>query len=140
MVTSKRCIDCGKRKPVGDFYRVHKDSEHRQSRCKPCDNRKRMGGKDYRKRRDELGPVEAVRLADGTLQLVRKVRGEAAPAERPPRRIRITEAEILSGLHDYAIDYERKIATCRRCGTTADEAMQSARKARCRVAKQAATR
>lgn len=37
----KRCIQCGKLKPLDDFYRIHKDSEHRQSRCKKCDNGKR---------------------------------------------------------------------------------------------------
>jgi hypothetical protein len=40
---SKRCIDCNTEKPVSAFYRVFKGSPHRQSRCKPCDNRKRAG-------------------------------------------------------------------------------------------------
>lgn len=42
-VKTKTCIDCQKSLAVDSFYRVHKDSEHRQSRCKPCDNRKRTG-------------------------------------------------------------------------------------------------
>lgn len=46
----KRCIGCGKTKLLRDFYRVHKGSEERQSRCKRCDNEsrvKRFGGRDH---------------------------------------------------------------------------------------------
>lgn len=68
VMSKKICIDCGSKKPLDAFYRVHKDSEHRQSRCKPCDNRKRTG--NYK--RDENGGRTVVeRMADGSLVLSR---------------------------------------------------------------------
>ena len=60
---TKKCIDCGKEKPVTDFYRVFKDSEHRQSRCKNCDNAKRSG--NYKRGTG----VDAIRLPDGSIKL-----------------------------------------------------------------------
>ena len=38
----KTCIDCRRRLPVDRFYRVHRGSEARQSRCRDCDNAKRV--------------------------------------------------------------------------------------------------
>lgn len=66
----KRCIDCGVNKGPEWFYRVHKGSERRQSRCKPCDNRKRAG----RKAGASDVEVIAVRRPDGSIDLVRRPR------------------------------------------------------------------
>ena len=38
----KKCIECRQRLPLERFYRVHKGSPKRQSRCKACDNAKRV--------------------------------------------------------------------------------------------------
>jgi hypothetical protein len=72
----KACIDCGSKKPLDAFYRVHKDSEHRQSRCKPCDNRKR-GGNFKRGVSDH--EVVVTRQADGSLSMSRVARPGASP-------------------------------------------------------------
>ncbi len=68
-MTTKTCIDCKKRKSVDAFYRIYKDSEHRQSRCKPCDNRKRAGSVQ---RADTSSRVDVTRNADGSLDMVRR--------------------------------------------------------------------
>ncbi len=67
---TKQCIDCGERKPADQFYRMHKGNEARQSRCKPCDNRKRTGNF----KRDESGARRTVveRTIDGLL-IMKKV-------------------------------------------------------------------
>lgn len=38
----KTCIDCLRRLTLEHFYRLHKGSSERQSRCKACDNVKRV--------------------------------------------------------------------------------------------------
>ncbi len=67
----KLCIDCRRRQPLDNFYRVFKGSDHRQSRCKPCDNRKRAGNlkagmSDHQ--------VVVTRQADGSLSMSRVAR------------------------------------------------------------------
>lgn len=65
---TKLCIDCKKRKPLDDFYRLRSGHPERQSRCKPCDNAKRAGI-----RADKARPrIVAVRRADGSIDLVLK--------------------------------------------------------------------
>lgn len=52
------CITCQKEKPREDFYRLHKGSEARQSRCKVCDNEVRMHGvRRHEGAREPQGPV-----------------------------------------------------------------------------------
>jgi hypothetical protein len=51
---TKRCIDCRKTLPVDAFYRVHKGSKIRQSRCKRCDNKRRCHGGPLRRPRQML--------------------------------------------------------------------------------------
>lgn len=65
----KTCIDCKQSLDVRRFYLIHKNSVARQSRCKKCDNIKRAGS-GLRKRGP--GRVDAVRRADGSIDLVRK--------------------------------------------------------------------
>lgn len=68
---TKTCIVCGATKPIDAFYRTRRDSEARQSRCKPCDNRGRArsasGGMS-----DTV--VDAIRRPDGSIEMVRRPR------------------------------------------------------------------
>lgn len=51
--------------------------------------------------------------------------------ERAIRNVEIiTEAEIMAGFHDFVHDYEKKTATCSRCGRECHEVMNS-RSPRC---------
>ncbi len=72
----KTCIDCGKAKSLDAFYRLFKGSEHRQSRCKPCDNRKRAGTKRRSVQdtsgHERAGRVDVTREADGSLTMARR--------------------------------------------------------------------
>lgn len=82
----KTCIDCDQNLSVEAFYRVHKDSEHRQSRCKRCDNKRRAGkvysARNYSERRkvsyvlpngQKARAVDVVRdPATGELRMVRR--------------------------------------------------------------------
>ncbi len=78
---TKTCIDCKKRKSVDAFYRIFKDAEHRQSRCKPCDNRKRTGG--YKRNGDGTRRTVVERLADGSLVMTKVERAaRSGPVER----------------------------------------------------------
>ena len=67
MTRTKTCVDCKKRKSVDDFYRLskHGDGTLRQSRCKPCDNRKRTG--NYKRGTDGGRRTVVERMADGTI-------------------------------------------------------------------------
>jgi hypothetical protein len=67
-VKTKTCVDCKKRQPVDNFYRLskHGDGTLRQSRCKPCDNAKRAGNV---KRASDGSRVIVTRQPDGTLRM-----------------------------------------------------------------------
>ena len=65
-----RCIDCGATDPA-KFYSHPTSRTGCQSRCKPCDNAKRMG--NYRRGNSDV-QVDAIRRADGTIALVRRSR------------------------------------------------------------------
>ncbi len=68
-MTKKTCIDCGERKPVDAFYLLRRGGETRQSRCKPCDNRKRTG--NYKRGEDGGRRTVVERMADGSLVMSR---------------------------------------------------------------------
>lgn len=64
--TTKRCIDCLDYKPLDSFYVNRGSNDGLQSRCKPCDNNKRMG--TYRRGTGVARDVK--RNADGSLTFV----------------------------------------------------------------------
>ncbi len=79
---TKVCVDCKKRKPLDDFYRVHRGDESRQARCKLCDNAKRTAGCRAGSG-VARGRIIVVRQVDGTLALARVLKaGVTAPATR----------------------------------------------------------
>lgn len=68
---TKRCIDCGDTKPLAAFYKHPSSQDGRQSRCKPCDNRRRAGRVSDREG-NRPSPVYAVRLPNGDVVLRRR--------------------------------------------------------------------
>lgn len=76
-VKRKVCVDCKEAQPLDAFYRKHKGEEERQARCKPCDNRKRVGSHTRYGRRPGCPSstvIEAVRGPDGEITLTRRQR------------------------------------------------------------------
>ncbi len=73
MASKKTCIDCGVSKPLDAFYKMHREGpdgpKARQSRCKPCDNRKRTG--NYKRNYDGSRRTIVERMADGSLVMSR---------------------------------------------------------------------
>jgi len=65
----KTCIDCKETLDIRRFYRLRKGSTETESRCKCCENVKSTG---TRFRRNQPERIEAVRRADGTIDLVRR--------------------------------------------------------------------
>lgn len=73
-----KCIDCGETNRA-KFYSHPTSRSGCQSRCKPCDNKKRMG--NYR--RGNGGGVEAVRRPDGSIALVRRSPPPSSEGSKP---------------------------------------------------------
>jgi len=68
-VAKKRCIGCNMPKPLDAFYAHPSSRDRRQSRCKACDNRARA---ERMRRGTTDGPIDAVRLPDGSVVLRRR--------------------------------------------------------------------
>lgn len=62
---AKMCVGCRKTMPVDRFYRVRKDSNSRQSRCKSCDNNRRCVTvrKERERQRLRLQTIRATRTS-----------------------------------------------------------------------------
>lgn len=70
---TKTCIDCVVVQPLESFYVNRQSGDGRQSRCKPCDNKRRMG--NYK--RGTGNARDVVRNADGSLTFVDRKRKSA---------------------------------------------------------------
>lgn len=79
---TKVCIDCkGRPKPLSAFYRVHRDSEQRQSRCKRCDNLRRTDGPRLE------GPIKCP-LCTRTFRRIVSLNGHMGAHRRPGKSVR----------------------------------------------------
>lgn len=82
---TKLCFECRKRKPLVDFYRVHKGAWPRQKRCKACDNAQRVERINERKLA-EGRPTALWRRLETLVRRMLRIDGDTTHVEREIRR------------------------------------------------------
>ncbi len=68
----KVCVACERTLELSEFYRVHRDGEKLQARCKPCDNARRKGRHPHGTLGQNITRMIVTRNADGSLTMTRR--------------------------------------------------------------------